>query len=312
METRAHHILIGLFTVLTVGGALLFALWLGKSSVDREFALYDVVFTEAVTGLSVGSGVQYSGIKVGDVVQLRLDPKDPRKVLARIRVGGDTPIKENTRARLALTSIAGGAVIQLHGGSPMSPPLATSPSKPAVIVADPSPLSRLLANGEDLVGNVSHLIANANLMFSSDNIERVSNTLTNLDKTMATVAGQRDEIQQIARQLAEVSQQTTVTLRQTAELMRTANGLLDQQGRQVFNDAAKAMASLDRTSRNIEQIIGNNTDALNGGMQSLSELGPAIVELRGTLASLRQLTRHLSENPGSLLQGRQQIKEFEP
>lgn len=30
METRAHHVLIGLFTVLVVGGALLFALWLGK------------------------------------------------------------------------------------------------------------------------------------------------------------------------------------------------------------------------------------------------------------------------------------------
>ena len=71
METRAHHVLIGLFTVLAVGCALLFALWMGKSSVDSEFKLYDVVFTEAVSGLSVGSTVQYSGIKVGDVIRLR-------------------------------------------------------------------------------------------------------------------------------------------------------------------------------------------------------------------------------------------------
>lgn len=42
METRAHHVLIGLFTVLAVGGALLFALWLGKSSMDREYNYYEI------------------------------------------------------------------------------------------------------------------------------------------------------------------------------------------------------------------------------------------------------------------------------
>ncbi|CAD5110180.1 MlaD family protein [Zestomonas carbonaria] len=312
METRAHHVLIGLFTVVTVGAALLFALWLGKSSVDKEFALYDVVFEEAVTGLSVGSGVQYSGIKVGDVVQLKLDPKDPRKVLARIRVGGDTPIKEDTRARLALTSITGGSVIQLYSGSPMSPPLATRNDRPAVIVADRSPLSRLLADGEDLVSNVNRLILNANRMFSRRNIERIGNTLENLDKTTSVLAEQRDDIKRTLEQLAEVSRHASVTLQQTGELARNANSLVDKQGRDILDNAAQTMAALDRSSRNIEQIIGNNKDALSGGLQSLGELGPAIVELRGTLASLRQLTRRLSENPGSLLQGRQQIEEFEP
>ena len=107
METRAHHVLIGLFTVIVVAGALLFGLWLAKSSVDTEFKDYEIVFNEAVSGLSKGSAVQYSGIKVGDVVTLRLDPKDPRRVLARIRLGGDTPIKEDTQAKLALAGITG-------------------------------------------------------------------------------------------------------------------------------------------------------------------------------------------------------------
>ena len=68
MEPRAHHVLIGLFTVLTVGAALLFALWLNKAGADRAFTDYEVIFNEAVTGLSQGSAVQYSGIKVGDVI----------------------------------------------------------------------------------------------------------------------------------------------------------------------------------------------------------------------------------------------------
>ncbi|EKN6183618.1 MCE family protein, partial [Yersinia enterocolitica] len=94
METRAHHVMIGLFSVIVVVGAMLFGLWLAKSSVDSAFQDYEVIFNEAVSGLSQGSAVQYSGIKVGDVTSLRLDPKDPRRVLARIRLAGQTPIKE--------------------------------------------------------------------------------------------------------------------------------------------------------------------------------------------------------------------------
>ena len=53
MEPRAHHVLIGLFTVLTVGAALLFALWLNKAGADRAFTDYEVIFNEAVSGAVV-------------------------------------------------------------------------------------------------------------------------------------------------------------------------------------------------------------------------------------------------------------------
>ncbi|MGH8115604.1 MAG: MlaD family protein, partial [Rhodanobacteraceae bacterium] len=59
METRAHHVLIGAFTLVVVVLGLLFALWLGKASLSRQHHYYDIVFTEAVTGLSKGSPVQY-------------------------------------------------------------------------------------------------------------------------------------------------------------------------------------------------------------------------------------------------------------
>ena len=166
METRAHHVLIGLCTVLVVAGALLFGLFLAKSSVDTEFKDYEVVFNEAVSGLSKGSSVQYSGIKVGDVVSLRLDPQDPRRVLARIRLGGDTPVKEDTQAKLALTGITGTSIIQLSGGTPQSPTLKGHDGKLPVIIASPSPISRLLNDSNDLMSGISALLHNANQMFS--------------------------------------------------------------------------------------------------------------------------------------------------
>ena len=121
MEPRANFVLIGAVTVILGVAVLLFVLWLGKASVDREYDHYQVIFEEAVTGLSKGSNVQFNGIQVGEVVGLKLDPDNLERVVARIRVGGDTPIRSDTRAQLGFQGLTGLAYIQLSGGSPDAP-----------------------------------------------------------------------------------------------------------------------------------------------------------------------------------------------
>src|SRR5512141_382988 len=118
METRASYVLIGAFTLLVLVSSLLFVLWLGKFSLEREWDYYDIVFKEAVTGLTVGGAVQYSGIQVGEVRKLSLAPDDPRQVIAHVRLHGDTPVKTDTKARLTLLGLTGVTVIQLSGGTP--------------------------------------------------------------------------------------------------------------------------------------------------------------------------------------------------
>ena len=312
METRAHHVLIGLFTVIVVTAALLFGLWLAKSSVDTEFKDYEVVFNEAVSGLSKGSSVQYSGIKVGDVISLRLDPKDPRRVLARIRLAGDTPVKEDTNAKLALTGVTGTSIIQLSGGTPQSPTLKGKDGNLPTIVALPSPIARLLNDSENLMAGVTTLMHNANLMFSTENIERISNTLEHLEQTTGTIAEQRGDIRQAMQQLASVGKQANTMLEQTTALMRNANGLLNDHGKEALGSAEQAMKSLQESSSTLNKLITANQDSLNSGMQGLNGLGPAVREMRETLSSLRTITTRLEANPSGYLLGSEKTKEFTP
>ncbi|MCP2024210.1 UNVERIFIED_ORG: phospholipid/cholesterol/gamma-HCH transport system substrate-binding protein [Pseudomonas reinekei] len=312
METRAHHVLIGLFTVIVVTAALLFGLWLAKSSVDTEFKDYEVVFNEAVSGLSKGSSVQYSGIKVGDVISLRLDPKDPRRVLARIRLAGDTPVKEDTQAKLALTGVTGTSIIQLSGGTPQSPTLKGKDGNLPTIVASPSPIARLLNDSEDLMAGVSTLMHNANLMFSTENIERISNTLEHLEQTTGTIADQRGDIRQAMQQLASVGKQANNMLEQTTTLMRNANGLLNEHGKEALGSAEQAMKSLQESSAILNTLISANQASLNSGMQGLNGLGPAVREMRETLSSLRVITKRLEADPSGYLLGSDKTKEFTP
>lgn len=312
METRAHHVLIGAFTLIVVAAALLFAMWLAKSSVSRQYDYYDIVFTEAVTGLSQGGMVQYNGIKVGDVAQLKLDPNDPRKVLVRIRVGGDTPIKIDTRAKLGLTGLTGVAFIQLTGGTPGSPPLTAPNGKIPRIQADDSALQKLLSGSEDIVTNVNDIITRASQLMSKDNVDRISRTLAHLDQITSTVATERDDLRTLIKQLTSASKQMNETLTQTTKLSRNANALLGNQGKATLASAAAAMKSMQDASQRLNQLLANNSAAISNGAQGLSQLGPAIKELQHTLRSLRVITSKLESNPRGFLLGGDHPQEFQP
>jgi phospholipid/cholesterol/gamma-HCH transport system substrate-binding protein len=113
-------------------------MWMTGAGIDRDYRLYDVLFREAVTGLSVGSAVQYNGIRVGEVETLRLDPQDPRQAWARVRISAAIPVKTDTQARLTLLNITGASGIELSQGLPESPLLTGTQGGIPIIVAEPS------------------------------------------------------------------------------------------------------------------------------------------------------------------------------
>jgi len=313
METRAHHVIIGAFAIGVFVLAMGFVLWLSKSSIDQQFAYYDIVFNEAVTGLSKGGTVQYNGIKVGEVTQLSLAKDDPRKVIARIRLDADIPVKQDTRAKLGLQGVTGVAFIQLSGGAPSSPPLKPTPQNPVpVIPSEESALSKLLASGSDIITSANDLLIRANQMLSQENVDRISKTLANLEGITDTVASQRSDLGVALKQLATATGQLQHTLVTLDSMATTTNDLMKNNARQVLESTNRALESIDRVANATNSLIGDNRAAISEfSEQGLRQLGPAIVELRETLRALKQVSDRLSDS-NSLLLGREQPKEFEP
>lgn len=298
MEIRARHILIGLFTVGGFLAILAFALWLGQATAEREYSHYEVGFDRAVSGLSEGSSVLYSGIKVGDVVSLTLDQKDPRHVRARIRVFAGTPIKEDTGAKLQLANITGGMVVQLHGGSPESPSLPGDDNNPPLIHGDPSPFSALMSHGEEIIGNLNRVLESAARLFSEQNSAKISQILDDVSQTTGTLAAHRGELGQSLVALEQV-------LTEAGNLVQTFNHLLDDDGRQ-------ALASARDTLDTLNHLLEKNQSNLDRGFQSIGDLAPAIVELRATLRALQRVAEQLDDNATEFLFGSDQIQEYRP
>ncbi|KJD19270.1 ABC transporter permease [Vreelandella aquamarina] len=317
METRAHHILIGLFTVLTAAAALLFALWMSYAADQRDYQPYRILFERSVNGLSVGSKVQYNGIEVGDVTELSLNPDDPRQVITLIRVYEDTPIKVDTRAKLAFASITGSMSVQLYGGTPESQRLlAQSSDDTPFIKADPSPIATLLDEGEEMVENLNAILQSVNELFNDNNREQAGNILTNIAQITEMVASQQSALDENMTLFGDVSRQASTTLESIESLSLEANRLLSQEGQQVMRSAESASRNVASAAQRIEQLVNDNAGAventLQSTLQSTRDIAPALAALRSTLATLDRITREIEESPTDFFLGRDQVEEFRP
>src|SRR4029077_305215 len=138
METRANYVMIGLLTLVTIVGAFGFVYWFQHSGGVGERTFYRVVFDGVAQGLRTGGAVLFNGIRVGEVTDLRLNPKNPRQVLATISVAVTTPVRADTQASLNYQGLTGIAALSLKGGAPNAAELVPPPNELVpVIGVDP-------------------------------------------------------------------------------------------------------------------------------------------------------------------------------
>lgn len=314
METRANHVLIGAFVVIVSVLIALSLLWAGKHSLEREFDYYDVYFREAVTGLAKGSPVQYNGIQVGEVTDLRLSRIDPSRVIARIRVGGSTPIKTDTQAKMGYLGLTGVGFIQLSGGSADAPRLEPRPGRTiAVIRAQPSDLAKLFESGTDIVTTVNDVLNRVARILSDENAAKLSQAIDDLNRLTSAVGAESDSVQTILRDGARATSELADTLAQVRATVERLERTVGSAERILDQDVAEAMAALRDASTQVQGILGDNRGAIDQfAQQSLVELGQVLSELRNTLVSIDSLARRLENNPSGFLLGRDQPKEYEP
>ena len=96
MEIRAPYALIGLFVLAAIGAVFGFVYWLHSSAGLGARTVYQIRFENTVSGLLPGAAVLFNGIRVGEVTGLRLNPENPRQIVATIGVAADTPVRSDT------------------------------------------------------------------------------------------------------------------------------------------------------------------------------------------------------------------------
>ena len=314
METRANHILIGLFTLITAALLVGFALWAAKFTSESHWNEYDVVFSEAVTGLGIGGTVQFNGITVGEVRKLVIDPSDPNKVLVRVRIKSSTPIKVDTEARLAFVGLTGITQIQLKSLNAKSADLVPTEGNPTPrITAKESAFSKLFSSTDDITTTATNVMLRLNQAFSDENIDSLGKTLANLEKISGTVADERQDIGLIIRDTRAAIAKLDSTLSSTDSIARKLDEGLADQLPDLITKLDRTLVQYEALARNANRVVDANGDAIdNFSQQGLAQVGPAIAELRTLLAQLRRVAAQIEERPNALVTGKSTTEEFKP
>lgn len=307
METKANYVLIGAFTLAASAFLLAFGLWAAKYSSDKDWRYYDVIFDESVTGLSEGGSVQYNGIGVGTVADLRLAPNDPRRVIARVKLRAETPVKVDTHAKLSFTGLTGTAFIQLTGGSPNTQPLVGKDE-------DDIPVIRTEASAlQNIAETANRLVARLDRVLSDENIKNIQGTLDNIESATGALASQREDLSALVVNARIASEKLSTTLDTTNTAIADVDRELVAKLPGLIAKLDSTLNRLDSAAGNADKLLSENRGPINAFAQDgLGQLGPTLEELRTLVRDLRRISSRLDANPAGYVLGRETPKEFEP
>ncbi|MFL5266625.1 MAG: MlaD family protein [Stellaceae bacterium] len=305
METRAHYVAVGAFVLAIIVLGFVAVLSLGRVEFAQELKRYYIFFKGSVTGLSKGAFVQYNGITVGRVVDVRVDPDDLEKIQVTVEIDTNlVNIKTDARAFVDTNLLSGVATIQIRGGTREARNLEPEPGhRYPVIASGSSVLQRVTETGPQLLDRLMVTVDNLNAVLSEQNRKAVSDSLQNMRTiTEAFVAPSQEVNELVANANAAVIGLKSL-LDHVDESYASRGGLRDE--------ALKALSDFDRlakglidTNKQLQQVLQENRPGLQEFTHStLTQVSNLVSDMQRLIAGLTRFVASVERDPARLLFG---------
>ncbi|MBC8382554.1 MAG: MCE family protein [Candidatus Cloacimonetes bacterium] len=289
MVSKSQKIRLGVFIIVAL--VLLFimvGIIVGTKLFDKKDFYFIEYKDQSVSGLNIGSAVQYHGIRVGRIEELSIDKEDVTTVIVEISVKEGTPIKTDVKAVMAAVGITGLKQIELIGGDPRNENLKPS----SYIQPGESTLDVITDKAEDIANKIDEILRNiANILDerTQKNIQEVvDNTNSSLKNINLILDDNRESLNESIENIARISSEL-------ANLLTTINNVTQQLDLNQFN----------MTVSNINKSVDDLTEAFNNINYTVLESQDDIIEtirlLKESMQNINEFSRMISENPSLLL-----------
>ncbi len=294
--TKGQKVRLGLFVGTAVSVLAGATLLLAGRALTEQRDTYRIRFSSkaaSFSGLSVGSDVTYSGIKIGRVETLAVAPDDVSVIAVSISVTHGTPIAVDSKASLGSQGITGMKYVDISRGSakvrvrkpgeliPPGESMLDDLTARAASIGDK--LETLLVHLQDMTGvkaqksmqeildETAGLIADnrANITAIIGNARRASDELANLVQSVNTVVVHADKL---VVDLGGV----------TGELRRTVG---------PRGEAAQTLAKVDKLVDSLNMVI----------LRSQGDIDVTLRHLRDAAADMADFSLAVKENPTLLM-----------
>lgn len=265
MENKAHALAAGVFVAVVAALLLGLAAWLSRD--NAQYQPYEISTRESVTGLQEQAPVRYRGVDVGKVQSIAFDQRNPGSVLVRLAIEPRAPVTRETFATLGFQGVTGLAYVQLDDSGKAAPPLEAQDGQLPRIPLRPGLVSRLGDRGEDILDRVEEASTKLNQLLADPNQQRVATALESID--------------QAARSIAQLSQQSTALLNAQLGPDRTSI----PQAVRSLTAAADALRGLATEAKATLEPVGQVARRLNeqgGAVDRLGDGATALAQAAGT------------------------------
>ena len=313
MENKSHALAAGAFLLALCALLAAVAVWLSRDTSEQR--VYEISSREGVTGLQPQAGVRYKGVLVGRVTAIGLDPNTLGNVLVRIAVSERAPITTTTYASLGFQGVTGLSFVQLDDPTESSPALATAAGVPARIPMRAGLVSRLTAQGSNLLNQLEEASQRLNGLLAQDNQQNLMAAVTNLGQAAASMqqltvradaalAGQGGAGSLNLPQLAAQADATLKTLKTTAERLQESAEVVRNSAtefRRLSTRMTEPDGTLDKIGLSTESVA-NTSQSVNRTM--VPRLNRAADDAARAARQVGALAEGLNDNPQSLLTGK--------
>lgn len=289
---------LGLF-VLGTGG--LFVALLGfilQNSFDGDRVSYFVMFDQNVKGMVIGSKVNFQGVPIGVVKDIRF--QQGRTLVEALVDPTRATIQDVTRARLDRLLVTGQVTVEFEGHARDGKALRPG----SFVEAKQDPLHTLTASLPDVVTQAVALLqrldataARVETLLGDDNQRMVGAILRHVERATEPLAQQAADLQGRLGSTIERANGALMAVERAADGLAACTG---EEAQGLLQESRLALVALQRLEQQCA-ATAREAASLFGGLRSpaLATLG----SLRATMDDLRSLARQLRLAPDSLLFG---------
>lgn len=301
MESEARYTLVGTLVLITTLLLIAGLLWLGGGADRVSYRHYTIYFAhQSMDGLDVSSAVKMRGIKVGVVDSYRFVGGGDA-VRMDIKVGQDTPIRSNAEAIVNRNIVTGVATIEIRNPDATSPLLTEAqPNQRYPVIAEgksnldnvANALSKMAANGAQVLDKV-------NLLLSDTNRKNISDTIQNLQAIATNLADNKQALNTAIQSIQGAADEFRAAGISISQAAGSAEGSIRSAGR-------NADMALQQATTTLQSLQRQTTEASNS-LQGLAEVGGLEFtalsrDLRSSAESVESAGESLS-NPRGVLFG---------
>ncbi len=293
METRANYVLIGLFTLAVIVGAFGFVWWFERASDTGSRVTYEFVFDGTVPGLRTGSAVLFNGIRVGEVTALALDANDPGRVVSRIGVSPQTPIREDTRASLEYQGLTGIASVALAGGQQSAPPIAVESGQLPRIQSEAGATADFYKSASKIAGKVEDVVTLIDRVVAANEkkINQVVDDVSTFNDVLKKRSGNIDTLLVDASELARKLNGQADRL---DGILKNVENFTGGSGKDGF------MTDLSEAAKSVRALADSLNRSAPGTLKDYQQLAG---DARRAVAEIERVARNLNRDPNGFLFG---------